>query len=121
MNKCLGIGYWNLAIAVALGAFGAHALKTRIEEHYLEIFKTGQLYHFVLSVVLITICFLIAKHKFAETAFWLVFFGMWIFAGSLYLLAITQIGWLGAITPLGGVLIIGGTTWFGLKLSMTKD
>lgn len=121
MNKYLGIGFWNVAIAVALGAFGAHALKTRIDEHYLEIFKTGVSYHLVMSLVLIAICFLMEKHKSAATAFWLVFFGMWIFAASLYMLAITQIGWLGAITPLGGVLMIGGTTWFGLKLSMTKD
>ncbi len=90
--------------AVFMGAFGAHALN--LEDNAKEIYKTASSYHFY-SVFLIFIIGLLEdflKFKYYKIAFFCSFFGVTIFSGSLYLLSITNIKWLGAITPIGGFL-----------------
>jgi len=101
--------------AVACGAFGAHALRSTFDAlGTLSIWQTGVLYHLVHAVVLLAIS---GWEPFPRLAFWLIFSGIVIFSGSLYLLAFTDIRWLGAITPLGGLGMLAG--W--LALTMLKS
>jgi uncharacterized membrane protein YgdD (TMEM256/DUF423 family) len=96
--------------AVAFGAFGAHALHTRFDAlGTLSVWQTGVLYHLVHAVVLLVIS---RWEPFPRLAFWLIFWGLVLFSGSLYLLAVTKILWIGAITPLGGLGMLGG--WLAL-------
>lgn len=99
------------ALAVALGAFGAHALETRLTPDLLSTFETGVRYHFYHVVALIAVAFAIRRwpqSKLPIIAGWLFVAGILIFAGSLYLLVFTGQSWLGAITPIGGVAFISG-------------
>lgn len=96
-------------LAVMLGAFGAHALKSRLTENMLTVYHTGIQYHFYHSLGLIVtglIIMQIAPTLWFKSAGWLMFTGIILFSGSLYLLSITQLRWLGAITPLGGTAFI---------------
>jgi uncharacterized membrane protein YgdD (TMEM256/DUF423 family) len=94
------------ALAILLGAFGAHALKSLLEVHHArEIWTTAVLYHLVHSVALLRS----ADHlPSALGSFLCLALGILIFSGSLYLLALTGISWLGAVTPVGGLLLIAG-------------
>ena len=101
-------------LAVALGAFGAHGLKALLDRNATgDIWRTAALYHLVHSVVLLVI----ASRPGARIsgAFWLILAGVAFFSGSLYLLAITNVKWLGAITPLGGVSLLAGWLWLAKK------
>lgn len=105
-------------LAIVLGAFGAHGLKESISEEMLIIFETGVKYHFYHALAMLgLIAFAkqasIPKSMTGVCICWL--FGILIFSGSLYILAISGIRWLGAITPIGGVLMIIG--WFWLAIS----
>ena len=96
------------ALAVGFGAFGAHALKALLEESgRTGTWETATLYHLVHSAVLL---FLAHREPWKDAApAWItLFLGVLIFSGSLYLLCLTQVTWLGAITPIGGVLLITG-------------
>ncbi|MDD5262593.1 MAG: DUF423 domain-containing protein [Methylacidiphilales bacterium] len=92
-------------LAVALGAFGAHGLQRVLEQHQsVEIWKTAVLYHLAHSVVLLVLsCWNAGRRPFYFFAG-----GIVLFSGSLYALALTGIKWLGAITPLGGLLLLVG-------------
>lgn len=107
-------------LGVALGAFGAHALKERISAASLTIWQTGVQYHLVHSVALIVVGLVLAhsSSKLVERAGWLFVAGIAIFGGSLYALAITDIKVLGAITPLGGVCFLAG--WACLALGAKR-
>lgn len=88
---------------VALGAFGAHALKNLLAANDTAgIWQTAVLYHLVHSVAALW-----ASEK-QPLATWIWTAGVVIFSGSLYLLAVTNVRWLGAITPIGGVLLLAG-------------
>ena len=103
------IGSIASALAVGLGAFGAHALRDRLSEDMLAIFETGVRYHFYHALALLALGLAIGRWPEAGqlvTAGWLFVGGILIFSGSLYLLALTGTRWLGAITPIGGVLFI---------------
>lgn len=90
-------------LGVALGAFGAHGLKTILEAHATTaIWQTAVLYHLVHAVAALW-----ASEK-RSTVVWIWTAGIVIFSGSLYLLAVTNIRWLGAITPFGGILFLIG-------------
>jgi uncharacterized membrane protein YgdD (TMEM256/DUF423 family) len=94
------------ASAVALGAFGAHGLKALLAANQtLEVWHTASLYHLLHAVVLLW-----AAGR--SLAFRLFACGILVFSGSLYLLAVTGLKWLGAVTPLGGLLLIAG--WLAL-------
>jgi uncharacterized membrane protein YgdD (TMEM256/DUF423 family) len=99
-------------LAVALGAFGAHGLKATLELHgTLAVWQTAALYHLVHSVVLLMLA---QKDAPARTSFVLFTTGVIVFSGSLYLLAVTNVKWLGAITPLGGLCLLAG--WICLAM-----
>lgn len=98
-------------LAVAFGAFGAHALRTRLDPYAMGIFETAVQYHFAHSLALLAVALLYRSAQaprllgFAGLAFSA---GLVLFSGSLYLLAVSGLRWLGAITPLGGMAFIAG-------------
>ena len=108
-------------LAVALGAFGAHALRASLPENLLSTFETGVRYHFYHALALIGV--VVALNKWPQSSLptaagWLFLAGIILFSGSLYLLALTGVRWLGAITPLGGVAFIAGwvcLAWVAIK------
>tara|TARA_B100000945_G_C20232286_1_gene525871 strand:- start:175 stop:540 length:366 start_codon:yes stop_codon:yes gene_type:complete len=104
--------------AVLMGAFGAHALN--LQGNAKDIYKTASSYHFY-SVFLIFFIGLLKsflKFKYYKIAFFFSFFGIIIFSGSLYLLSITNLTWLGAITPIGGLFFAFSfiSLYLGFKL-----
>ena len=114
MNKSLvAAGAIDAGLAVAAGAFGAHALRDRLEPRSLEIFETAaryQMYH----ALAILLCAVIATSG-ARTAGWIMQAGIVIFSGSLYLLAATDVKVLGAITPIGGLAFLIGWAWLAIS------
>jgi uncharacterized membrane protein YgdD (TMEM256/DUF423 family) len=98
-------------LAVAFGAFGAHALKSRLDDYSLGVFETAVQYHFYHSLALLAVGVIALSQP--QTAMlrssgWLFLIGIVVFSGSLYLLSISGVRWLGAITPLGGLAFIAG-------------
>lgn len=109
-------------LAVALGAFGAHALRGRLDERMLANFETGVRYHFYHALALVAVVVVIKlwpTSALANYAGWLFLVGILIFSGSLYLMALTGARWLGAITPIGGVAFIAG--WLCLALAAWRS
>jgi uncharacterized membrane protein YgdD (TMEM256/DUF423 family) len=109
------------ALAVAIGAFGAHGLKALVTADLLANFETGARYHMYHALAIVAVALVIARHPaapLAPVAGWLFLAGIVIFSGSLYLMALTGMRWLGAITPIGGVLLIGG--WVCLALGAAR-
>lgn len=101
-----------LALAVAAGAFGAHALKNVLTAERMETWQTAVQYHAWHALGLILIA--VIGVQFEVIIIWpasLILAGIVIFSGSLYMLCLTGIGWLGAITPIGGVSFIAGWLW----------
>ncbi len=103
-------------IGVSLGAFGAHALKDKLSEYYLDVYKTGILYHFIHGLALFIIAWLVHnQNSQANLSGFFFIAGIILFSGSLYILSITGIKWLGAITPLGGICFLVGWALLFLK------
>jgi len=96
-------------LAVALGAFGAHGLRDiLVQNGTTAIWEKAVFYHFIHTVML----FVVAERKpFAAGAWWSFLAGIVIFSGSLYLLAVTNVKWLGAVTPIGGASFLVGWGW----------
>ncbi|MCQ8105422.1 DUF423 domain-containing protein [Methylomonas sp. SURF-2] len=92
-------------LGVAMGAFGAHGLKNVLSEHQLDIYKTAVNYQMWHALLLGLIASLPAQ-RCLTWAGWALVAGIALFSGSLYLLAILNIGWLGMITPLGGLAFL---------------
>ncbi|MEZ4268867.1 MAG: DUF423 domain-containing protein [Myxococcota bacterium] len=106
------------AVGVAMGAFGAHGLRARVEARQLEIWDTAaryQLWH-ALALVLVGLWLARGAVLSARVAGGAFLAGTLIFSGSLYLLVLTGRTWLGAITPIGGVLLIVG--WVALAVAL---
>ncbi len=114
------LGSLNALLSVALGAFGAHGLKDKLTVKMLETYQTGVHYHMIHSLGLIFIAILADKLEGSLTTWsgWLMFAGIVLFSGSLYILSISGVKWFGAITPLGGVAFIAA--WLLLALSAWK-
>lgn len=108
------------AVGVILGAFGAHGLKDRVAPDLLAIYETGARYHLVHALGLLAAGWAADRWPgpWAPAAGWLFVAGILMFSGSLYLLAVTGIRWLGAITPLGGLAFIAG--WLALALAALR-
>ncbi|TGK61975.1 DUF423 domain-containing protein [Leptospira wolffii] len=104
-------------LGVALGAFGAHGLKSIITPDLLLIYETGSRYHLIHSVVLFVIALSDkwGESKSLRVGFWGIFIGILIFSGSLYVLTITGLRILGAVTPIGGVSFLVG--WLAIAYS----
>ena len=96
-------------LAVSLGAFGAHGLKDILAQNgTAAVWEKAVFYHSIHAIML----FLVAGRKpFAAGAWWSFLAGILIFSGSLYLLAVTNLKWLGAITPVGGLSFLVGWAW----------
>ncbi len=94
-------------LAVALGAFGAHALEQRLSADLMVVYQTAVQYHFWHALALLAAGVLLANginNRLIVASGWLFTAGIVLFCGSLYLLSLTGLRWLGAITPLGGTL-----------------
>ena len=107
-------------IAVATGAFGAHMLKSQLSEHMLEVFETGVHYHMFHALALIFSGWVFIQYgeKIFQRAALAFVAGILFFSGSLYLLALSETPWWGAVTPLGGVCFIAG--WACLALGFFR-
>ena len=115
-------GALSAAVAVAAGAFGAHALRARVEPRLLEVFETGARYQMYHALALLAVAWWISRGsglvaalggsppgaRLAVASGWLFVAGTVLFSGSLYAMALTGFRALGAITPLGGVCLIAG-------------
>jgi len=99
-------------LGVALGAFGAHALKDRLSVEGVEWWKTATLYHLVHAAAMLATG---RSDGRASPATWCFAAGIVLFSGSLYAMALTDARWLGAVTPIGGVALLAG--WFLLFIS----
>lgn len=116
-RRFLAWGALLAMLSVGIGAFGAHMLKTVISEDHLQVYETGVHYHMVHALGLILIALLVGQWGESTRLRWagrLLIAGIVLFSGSLYVLSITGISILGAITPLGGVCFIAG--WICLAL-----
>jgi len=113
MRLWLAAAAVNGALAVMAGAFAAHGLETRLSPRMLEVFETGARYHMVHALAMG-----LAALVDARWAAMLFLAGIVLFSGSLYLLALSGAGMLGAITPLGGVLFLAG--WAMLAVSALR-
>ena len=114
------LGSAFLVLAVVLGAFGAHALKTRLSDEMLQVYKTGVEYHFyhALGLLLLGVLSLYLPSGLINWSALSLSLGVILFSGSLYLMAVTGVKWLGAITPLGGLCFIAG--WILLFIAAWK-
>ena len=92
--------------AVAAGAFGAHAVRSRLTPAMMEIYRTGALYHLVHAVAALAVAAAGDRLRRGRTILILLTAGIVVFAGSLYALALTGVSALGAVTPLGGLLLL---------------
>jgi len=113
-------GALSAFIAVAAGAFGAHALRARLAPDLLTIFETGARYQMYHALALFAVAWA-SNHwpgMSMRAAGFLFIGGTLLFSGSLYLLALTGARWLGAITPLGGLLFLAG--WAALAIGIAK-
>ena len=118
MVNWITIAAINMVIAVALGAFGAHGLKNIASSQQLDWWQTATLYLFVHGLGLLVVGLLIRLNYVSQTSAWLLQIGVIIFAGSLYSMTLGAPRWFGAITPIGGVLMIAG--WACLAISAAR-
>lgn len=104
------LGSLNAFLSVVLGAFGAHGLKNKLSPEMLAIYQTGVQYHMYHAIGLILIGMLAywLDPSTLNWAGWSLLIGIILFSGSLYVLSISGIKWLGAITPLGGLAFLIG-------------
>ena len=117
----LVIGGVNGALVVAFGAFGAHALKSRLSHDMSVVYQTAVFYHAIHALGLLAIGVLaqwLPESGYLKAAGWTMLAGVVLFSGSLYLLSITGSRWLGAITPIGGTAFI--VAWILLCIAVLK-
>jgi uncharacterized membrane protein YgdD (TMEM256/DUF423 family) len=120
-KKFLLIGAIFMALAVAFGAFGAHIVEGLLTPDRFDVYQTAVQYHFYHAIGLLivgTVSFHISN-KWMKWSGYSLLAGILIFSGSLYLLTLLDIGWLGAITPIGGVAFILG--WLFLIIAVLKN
>ncbi len=97
-------------LGVAAGAFGAHSLRDMISSHYLQIFETAVRYQMYHAFALIITGWALDRREntYFRFAGWMFAIGIFLFSGSLYILSLTAAGWLGGVTPFGGVSFLAG-------------
>ncbi|MGX0046083.1 uncharacterized membrane protein YgdD (TMEM256/DUF423 family) [Staphylococcus haemolyticus] len=119
MKLFIILGALCTMMSVGTGAFGAHGLEGKLSDKYMSVWEKAvnyQMYHGLGLIIIGVISGTTSIN--VNWAGWLLFLGMVFFSGSLYILALTQIRILGAITPIGGVLFIAG--WLMLIISTFK-
>ena len=113
-RQLLVAGALNMFVAVTAGAFGAHGLRSVVSPLMLGVWETGVTYHLIHALALILIA--LAMPRIGEKALsWcgtLMLTGIVLFSGSLYLLVLTGVRWVGVITPIGGVAFLAAWAWF---------
>jgi uncharacterized membrane protein YgdD (TMEM256/DUF423 family) len=111
------VGSFSALVAVALGAFAAHGLRGRLSPDMLNTFEVGVRYQMYHALALLAVAWAITRWPgaSASAAGWLFVAGTVLFSGSLYVLTLTGVRWLGAITPFGGVAFLLG--WLALAWS----
>jgi len=122
MKTFMIIGSFMMALTIAIGAFGAHGLKPYLDEYSTDIYQKAVSYQFYNTLGLFFISFvayLLPLSTKIKKAFYFVLSGTIIFSFSLYILALSKIMWLGAITPIGGTLMIIG--WVLTGYSIIKE
>lgn len=110
-NLFISLASLSGLLAVAFGAFGAHALRGRLDDYAMGVFETAVQYHFYHSLALLAVGVLALGQPqtvLLKSSGWLFLLGLVLFSGSLYLLSLSGIKWLGAVTPLGGLAFIAG-------------
>ncbi|MCB1922626.1 MAG: DUF423 domain-containing protein [Gammaproteobacteria bacterium] len=121
LRHFIAIGAINGFLAVAFGAFAAHALKDLLSSGLLEAFRTGVHYQAIHALALLVVGLLgdrSTTSKLLRWSGWAFATGILLFSGSLYILALTDIRWLGAITPFGGTAFLLGwalLAWFAMR------
>jgi uncharacterized membrane protein YgdD (TMEM256/DUF423 family) len=114
------LGALSAFVAVGAGAFGAHALRARLDPAMLAVFETGARYQMYHAIGLTAVAWALARWPgpWGVRAGWLFVVGTLLFSGSLYALALSGVRWLGAITPFGGVAFLAG--WICLALAAQR-
>ncbi|TCW37799.1 uncharacterized membrane protein YgdD (TMEM256/DUF423 family) [Laceyella sacchari] len=122
MKLFIMLGSINMALAVAIGAFGAHGLAGKVTEKMLQNWNTGAHYHIIHALVLLVIGLLMSKinepSSLLNIGGWLIVAGILFFSGSLYAMVLTGVKTWGAITPIGGVAFIAG--WILVAVTAVK-
>jgi len=121
MKVFLILGALNALLSIALGAFGAHGLEGKLSEHMMNVYRKAVQYHMMHSLGLIFVALLserLTGTSLVNWAGWVMFAGIVIFSGSLYVLSMTGISALGAITPIGGIAFL--ISWFLIILAAIK-
>lgn len=117
------LGSINMALAIAIGAFGAHGLAGKVSEKMLQNWNTGAHYHIIHALALIAIGLILSKVESSSTmltvAGWFIFAGVLFFSGSLYTLVLTGVKTWGMVTPIGGVSFIIG--WILVAIATAKQ
>ena len=120
----ISLGSLSGCLAVAAGAFAAHALRDRLSADLLEVFQTGATYQMYHALALVAVGILLPRFSISGSAWltaagWLFVGGTILFSGSLYALALSGARVLGAVTPLGGVAFLLG--WLALALGIWRS
>jgi uncharacterized membrane protein YgdD (TMEM256/DUF423 family) len=118
----LAAGGFAALAAVALGAFGAHALKARLSAEMLAVWRTGVEYHFYHALGLLAVGLVAAQlpdSMLLKWSGWLMLAGIVLFSGTLYALALSGERWLGAITPVGGAAFLAAWGLFVIAVLRT--
>jgi uncharacterized membrane protein YgdD (TMEM256/DUF423 family) len=123
-NNMVRFGAFLMAIGIVLGALSAHALKSKLPIESMESFKTGVLYHIIHALTLVILGFSNIQLSRIKLISWLFGLGILFFSGSIYLLSTSSLsgidfGFLGPITPIGGLLFIAA--WIFLGISVGKN
>ena len=116
------LGGINAALVVLLGAFGAHGLKARMTAEMLAVYQTGVHYHLFHALGLIAVGLVatqIPASAYLKWSGWLMLAGIILFSGSLYVLSVSGLRWLGMITPFGGVAFIAA--WIVFVIAIAKS
>ena len=117
-QRFLGLGTVFAGSAVAAGAFGAHALKETLDAQMLQVFDTATRYQMYHAFGLCIVSWAIDRYpeQRLEQTGWLFTIGILLFSGSLYVVSLAEIRWMGAVTPIGGLAFVAGWVLFGWRI-----
>lgn len=123
MKHWVSVAAINLAVAMALGAFGTHSLRDHLSEKAMRQYQTGSQYHFTIGLILLVIALHLNSNSDHHRLKWMppaLLAGCLVFSGSLYALATTGTTWWGAVTPIGGIITIGSLVGFAIQHSKSS-